>query len=43
MDSQYGRITYHQWCNKEIERMTAKGASVILLEQDGMVAIGRTK
>lgn len=41
-DSQWGPLTYRQWCDKEAERMNAAGASVHVVEKDGYVAICRS-
>ena len=39
----YGDVTGIQWCEKEIERIEAKGGkAVIITNESGMIAVSRT-
>jgi hypothetical protein len=40
LDSEYGRVTYRQWCNREVERFRAAGREVAIVTNDGMIALG---
>ncbi len=41
LDSQWGRITYLEWCELESARLNAAGAHTSLGWRDGYVAIVR--
>jgi len=41
LQSQYGNVTYREWCEKEVVRMRANGGQAIVVEMDGMVAVAR--
>lgn len=41
VDSQWGRITYLEWCTKESNRMNSAGAHTSIHWRDGYVAIIR--
>jgi hypothetical protein len=41
--SQWGEVTYLDWCHKESKRMNSVGASTIVCEEpEGLVAICRS-
>jgi len=42
VDSQYGRVAFRKWCEKEITRMAANGCNVVIVEQKGMIALNRS-
>ena len=42
IDSQYGDISYRQWCEKEVERMNRNGGNVKLSEHNEFIAITRS-
>lgn len=42
IDSGYGKITYREWCLKEVERLNVKGDSVVIVERTaGSIALAR--
>lgn len=43
LQSQYGHVTYRQWCIAEAQRMTAKGnpCTVSTDEKTGKIAVSR--
>lgn len=41
MQSQYGNVTYREWCELEKTRMITNGRKVVLIEMDGMIALAR--
>jgi|APIni6443716594_1056825.scaffolds.fasta_scaffold338698_2 hypothetical protein len=41
LDSQYGRITYEEWCKRETARIRANGGQAVLARRDGKVCVAR--
>jgi hypothetical protein len=41
LQSQYGNVSYREWCNKEVVRMRANGGQAVVVEKFGMVAVAR--
>jgi hypothetical protein len=42
IDSQYGKITYQKWCEKERDRINKRGDKVkIVPRSDGFIALSR--
>lgn len=39
LKSQYGNVTYLEWCTKEVERMRAGGKIAKVVERKGLVAV----
>lgn len=41
LQSQYGNVTYREWCELEKARMLTHGRKVVVVELDGMIALAR--
>jgi len=41
LQSQYGNVTYREWCLCEVVRMCANGGQAVVVEMGGMVAVAR--
>ena len=41
LQSQYGNVTFREWCDREVVRMRANGGQYVVVERYGMVAIAR--
>ena len=42
LKSQYGKVTYREWCEREIQRIASTGGNARLVERpDGYVALFR--
>jgi len=42
IDSGYGKITFHTWCEKERDRINQRGDGVkIVTREDGFIALSR--
>lgn len=39
--SQYGNVTYREWCEKEVVRMRANGGLAVVVERNGLIALAR--
>jgi hypothetical protein len=43
VESQYGNITYEQWCEKEIARIHENGGQAEMVRLNGQVCVARPK
>lgn len=42
INSQYGKVTYREWCQKERDRINVRGDGVMIVERaDGFIALSR--
>jgi hypothetical protein len=42
LNSQYGKVTYREWCDKECARINERGDGVkIVTREDGCIALSR--
>ena len=41
LQSQYGNVTYLDWCEKEVVRTRANGRQAVIVKMKGMIALAR--
>ena len=41
LQSQYGDVTFWEWCDREVVRMRANGGQAVVVKMKGMIAVAR--
>ena len=41
ISTQWGYITYRQWCEKEVARINRNGDTTKVIEKNGLIAVSR--